>query len=368
MKKEEPNKLNTEQEQSTSPAPSRLSIKVLKVITLTLLSIIVVFTVGLFGVEKTTSSQFCSSCHEMTPQYYTWKASSHSEVECTDCHTRPNPTGYAATKTSGLIKKINKDKETYIARNDMSKEIPDTICEKCHNLTQRQVTPSGDLIIPHEKHKEEKVQCILCHGGTAHGNITERKMANPADSSKWNMSIGHEAMSDQKFIKPEMAVCIECHQKKNGPLECKACHKTGMYPENHQNIEFKEGQHGKQARLELTKCNECHSLMSREKVMGYESKNPTLSPFINEETISVKKNHYDYARENTFCRDCHSERPIGHSQLWMLEHDGNAVEDSKSCFTCHDLQSSGNITNIISCIPCHNSNDQRWLQLITPRY
>lgn len=45
------------------------------------------FLVGGAGWEYTNRSQFCGeSCHTMPPQYESWQVSSHSRVNCVDCH------------------------------------------------------------------------------------------------------------------------------------------------------------------------------------------------------------------------------------------------------------------------------------------
>jgi nitrate/TMAO reductase-like tetraheme cytochrome c subunit len=347
------------------PEEPKFRDKAIRALTITLLFLIMFFSVGFFGVETTTSSKFCSSCHEMVPEFYTWRASSHSEVDCIQCHTGPNPKGYAKAKTNGLVKLFSK-REQVSSTEKMSKKISDRICENCHNLTRRQVTPSGDLIIPHDKHKTNNIGCIQCHSGIAHGNITARKMTLLEDYGKWNAEVGHAAMKDQEYIKPSMETCIECHKLKSGPIECTACHKTGMYPESHHQVDFKYYQHGKLAKVELESCHECHSLMSRKKVLGFE-KSSTLSHFLKIEDETLLKNQSDYAKENTFCRDCHTSRPAGHTFLWMLEHGGNAIEDAQNCFTCHGLKEAERTTNTVTCIPCHSDNDQKWLYLIRVR-
>jgi nitrate/TMAO reductase-like tetraheme cytochrome c subunit len=51
------------------------------------LALLLVASVG--GVEATSQSQFCGSCHIMDPYYSTWKHSTHKDVACVECHVAP---------------------------------------------------------------------------------------------------------------------------------------------------------------------------------------------------------------------------------------------------------------------------------------
>src|SRR5262249_25987993 len=107
-------------------SPPRTGYKLYKYLTVALLVIVVFFALGLIGVESTWSSKFCSSCHEMKPEYYTWKASTHSEVECVKCHIGSGTKEYAQAKANGLLQVYKKATQTYTAPIRMPKEIPDS--------------------------------------------------------------------------------------------------------------------------------------------------------------------------------------------------------------------------------------------------
>ncbi len=96
--------MNEEKKQLSAPPRSR--IRLYKFMTLTLLFLALFFSVGVFGLEATSSSKFCSSCHEMKPEYYTWKASSHSEVDCVNCHTEPGIKQTAKDKAGLIVKAV----------------------------------------------------------------------------------------------------------------------------------------------------------------------------------------------------------------------------------------------------------------------
>lgn len=47
---------------------------------------LLVGVLALTGHAYATSNNYCSLCHEMSPEYVTWQASSHSKLACTACH------------------------------------------------------------------------------------------------------------------------------------------------------------------------------------------------------------------------------------------------------------------------------------------
>jgi nitrate/TMAO reductase-like tetraheme cytochrome c subunit len=350
------------EEQKKNKSHSFYSGKLFKILTLTLFFIIVLFSVGFLGLETTSSSKFCSSCHEMKPEYYTWKASSHSEVDCVNCHTGSTKEDYAKAKANGLVQVYKKATQTYAAPIKMPDLIPDSACEKCHNLSNRDVTPTGDIIIPHDQHKEKEVGCIQCHKGIAHGSISDRKMTFQTDYDRWDDSVGKRAMSDMKFIKPEMASCIECHKARKITTECKACHTSGMIPNSHKDKNFKTETHGMEAKSDLKTCNQCHKDMSREALQGYEE--PTTLDKFMRQNHKIIKNYLTYAKENTFCQDCHSKRPASHDNKFFNNHGTIASDSQENCVACHDVKKlatpSKNEVNCSTCHPSSHSQNENW--------
>jgi nitrate/TMAO reductase-like tetraheme cytochrome c subunit len=353
--------MDEEHKDITLAAPPRFRGRLIKILTLTLFFLIVLFSVGFLGLETTSSSKFCASCHEMKPEYYTWKASSHSEVACVNCHTGSTTEEYAKAKATGLVQVFKKATQSYTAPIRMPDQIRDASCEKCHNIFTRDVTPSGDLIIPHDKHKKQGIQCAQCHQGVAHGKIADRKMTYQADYGRWDEMLGRAVMSEPKFIKPDMETCMECHKLRKAPLECTACHTTGMYPESHQRKDFKAGVHGSHAQGDLLSCNQCHKDMSREEVTGFEEV-PSFTKFLKKGQDEKKKNEKDYAKENTFCRDCHSTRPVTHTNNFMTSHGVIAKNNIERCTTCHEYQQKSDAAiNIPACANCHpSSHNKPW--------
>jgi nitrate/TMAO reductase-like tetraheme cytochrome c subunit len=336
--------------------PPRTRYKVYKYLTAAVFFIVIFFSLGLIGVETTSSSEFCSSCHEMKPQYYTWKASSHSEVDCVSCHIEPGTENYAKAKANGIAQLYKTKTDNYIAPIKMPTLIPDEACERCHNITSREVTPSGDIIIPHDKHQEEGIECVQCHSGTAHGEISDRKVTYKSDYEKWNEKLGASLMSDKKYISPKMETCMDCHKVRKAPMECTACHESSMIPDNHQSETFKVGDHGKIQSADLKTCDKCHSYMSEPNDLFKEDANYTK--YLNQdESNSNSVTVSEYAKTNTFCKDCHGQKPKSHERVSFTTEHGRYSKETDTCFTCHDnrITSESPVTNV-SCASCHPSS------------
>lgn len=344
-----------DEEQKELPAPPPKRYKFYKILTLTFLFLALFLILGYSGLEASSSSKFCSSCHEMTPEYYTWKASSHAEVDCVNCHITPGAKNLVQAKENGVVQLFQKVTNTYTAPIQMPKDIPNSACEKCHNMKTRQVTPSGDLIIPHDKHLAKNIQCVECHNGVAHGKISERNVTFKSDYSKWDDELGKSMMSDVTFTEPKMETCMECHKARDVSTACKTCHTSGMKPASHNDPTFKTGNHGKLAEKDIQECNKCHQYMSDDPIKGMEETSATQQ-FLNSGNTDTKPSitAQEYAKENTFCKKCHTTKPPSHDSSWSNQHGAIAQQDVQKCLTCHDYNFNGfnKITNI-TCSSCH---------------
>ena len=95
----------------------------------------------------------------------------------------------------------------------MNEDIGNDACEQCHTLLRR-ISPSGDLIMPHDKNFAQGIACIACHNGVAHGFIAERGLTDKKDYGTWTVSKAEKAMS-LGATKTSMNVCMDCHTKVN---------------------------------------------------------------------------------------------------------------------------------------------------------
>ncbi|NHM29944.1 cytochrome c3 family protein [Neobacillus terrae] len=348
-----------DEEQKNLPSPPRFRYKLIKILTLTVLFLALFFVIGFTGLEATSSSKFCSSCHEMKPEFYTWKASTHSEVDCVNCHIEPGAKNLAKDKANGLLQAFKKATNTYSAPIQMPKDIPNSTCERCHNIGTRDVTPSGDLIIPHDKHLAKDIKCIQCHSGVAHGKIAQRNVTFKTDYDKWDDTLGKSMMSDVKFTSPKMETCMECHEARGISTKCTTCHTTGMVPKSHKQKNFKYKNHGSLAKKDVKQCNSCHQYMSDKDIPVMEEV-PASEQFLGTGTVKKTPNNVqEYTKENTFCKACHTKRPPSHGKSFVSRHGGLAKQSTKKCLTCHDYQKTGfNKTNNVTCSSCHPASHE----------
>ncbi|WML46920.1 cytochrome c3 family protein [Neobacillus sp. PS3-34] len=260
----------------------------------------------------------------------------------------------AKDKANGFVEFFKKETNRYTAPIQMPKNIPNSACERCHNIGTREVTPSGDLIIPHNKHLAKDIKCIQCHSGVAHGKIAERKVTFKSDYDKWDDTLGKSLMSDVKFTSPKMETCIECHEARDVSTACKTCHTTGMEPKSHKKENFKFQTHGKSAKKDVKQCHSCHQYMSETEIKGMEEV-PASQQFLANGTIKDKSHSaQEYAKENSFCKKCHTQRPPSHGKSFVSGDGPIAKHSTEKCLTCHDYQKTGfnKITNI-TCSGCH---------------
>ncbi|MDF2946625.1 MAG: NapC/NirT cytochrome c domain protein [Bacillales bacterium] len=337
---------------------SRRHEKFYKWLTVTFVLSVLFLLFAYLGVHQTSQSKFCASCHNLSPEVYTWKASSHSKVECTQCHIAPGMKNLAIRKVMGVKEVYAKITDSYPAQIVSNSDIPDKSCERCHKMKNRNVSPSGDLIIPHNKHKDKKVPCVKCHSGVAHGEIDDRGANFKTDYDKWDKLVGIEMMKDVKHTRPKMSTCMNCHEAKQAPLNCDACHKTKMLPYSHRDKKFVQtGLHGRMAFKELQECNICHSYMSKKPVPEFKVQSAS-DRILGNAAVGIKskdKQLIEYAKTNTYCIDCHKKRPNSHAEK-DFEHWKLVKKQPDRCFTCHDykiVSKDQKYVTKVTCGSCH---------------
>ncbi|MCL5942050.1 MAG: NapC/NirT family cytochrome c [Actinobacteria bacterium] len=226
-------------------------------------------------VAMTSTPSFCSNCHLMEKPVELWEQSTHANVNCIACHVDP---GFLKQ----LEHKVLSYKEIYanfFGHGGMPPDVKrptNESCLQCHSL-DRQVSPGGDIKIPHREHVEmEGLKCSDCHFNVVH------PLEGVAGGS------------------PPMDVCYMCHDGKKAPNACGTCHlsppdKALAHPQNA--IE----NHGKLAKERIADCRRCHSEQSK------------------------------------FCENCHSKPPATHQDpTWRYTHRKKVeAEGREACFGCH---------------------------------
>jgi nitrate/TMAO reductase-like tetraheme cytochrome c subunit len=337
-----------------------------------LLSCMIVFFLILVSLLKfSETSTFCGLCHQMTAYIESWKASSHRNVACTQCHYEPGFFNHLKGKwVDGQVSLAY-----FISGKKPSKphaEISDSSClqKGCHKVEDLQ----GNMVyknvaFSHGAHLGElrrgmKLRCTTCHAQIVQGaHLTVHEI---------NCFICHYyragARGEEDCISCAIGSCTSCHVEPKGDIKvkgwsfnhqkyiarnvnCEKCHLNVVQGDGH----IPDG-----------KCLECHN-------------EPQLlntkyaSPFLH------KKHVTDHKIE---CSSCHT--PIRHEigQIPTLTH------FQANCDKCHtkevhlgprDLyRGSGGIgvpdspslmfTTNVDCVACHRKGEESKAALYTTKY
>jgi nitrate/TMAO reductase-like tetraheme cytochrome c subunit len=344
-----------------------------KLLVIGLVGCFIVLMGGYSLLSYTNSSKFCSSCHEMAPEYQTYTASSHNQISCVQCHIKP---GFKNLITH----KLKSTKEVYYHVTEIPDQIVQTEeeaissenCLQCHSKN-RLVTASGDVKVNHKGHIESDVPCITCHAGVAHGKIAARGLNISNYLGYWTKETTQKAM-EESDVGPNMGICVDCHEKVNKgeqpwndityslptnpeiseiikadtqsiilqrlanqkvnvkvSMACETCHKEVAVPRSHQNSDW-DYNHGTTAIQGLDNCLICHQDSKWFKDIP---KNNIAEFFLME---SPKQTNFELIRNNSFCSNCHSNRPPSHAiGPWIKGHAYMSIDDKDKwkCYVCH---------------------------------
>ena len=244
------------------------------------------------ALTDTSDAAFCSLCKNMGPSVKYYKESSHSTVNCEQCHTVPGPFFFLTAKMEALQEPISQLTGNWEA--PIIGHVDNSSCRRCHNDGQLfSVISKNGINISHKHLIEDGFQCIACHSTVAHGDSV------PAGSRNY----------------PTMDKCLVCHnnryQAPDGTVavaKCDLCHTQKNYsakPDSHNSDWLTT--HGSLGIL--TTCTACH-------------------------------------RSATACSRCHGGVVMPHEQQWLTGH-GKAVKQvgRAACSQCHDSK--------IYCNSCH---------------
>ncbi len=167
---------------------------------------------GVAGSAYTSTSSFCTSCHEMSTRYVSWTRSTHNKVECMDCHSGTGLGGYIKAKIGGARQMV----QHYFGEiGNIHAVVEDPVCMKCHFFSKSstfQADPafgSDPLYIADALHRahfsDPESTCTACHSGMVHGSLE-----------------GGVAMKKE--------ACDNCHRRKKVLAEIQYDGKTWSFP------------------------------------------------------------------------------------------------------------------------------------------
>ena len=179
------------------------------------------------AVQKTSTNDYCMSCHVHTDADAAWKQSSHynnpsgTKVDCVECHLPPKGTpGYYAAKMKTGVKDLwafwTKDKEELDFESKKELEhavgiVYNASCKECHvNLFPQGISDDG--VIAHlyyeENEKKLDLQCISCHLDVGHynPNYQHQKMTGVPVKEASNAEIYTEPCTLEAFASFEETI------------------------------------------------------------------------------------------------------------------------------------------------------------------
>lgn len=331
------------------------------------LAVVVIVALGV-----TSTYWFCANgCHKVQDDTITaYRASTHSEVSCMACHMPVN-----SDPVTFLLHKAEALGELYLTvsgnfeiplngESHLAMEMPSTQCTQCHS-TNRAITPSVGIIIDHEIHAENDVQCTACHNRVAHAD-QDIEFVN-VDPASGELNRPHADFMS-------MTACFRCHTQEGGdapPGACAACHPADfeLKPENH----FEEGFYN------LGGDSHLHAELARE--AWNETSATAEASGTAEATAAVEEPEHAEESEagevrsiedvfycgtchsSAFCEDCHG-LPMPHPANFTEGHGDLGRSVPAICANCHaqgELVASGGLEFCNSCHHAAADPSQPWI-------
>jgi len=303
-----------------------------------LLIVLVIFFSG-GAIVITGQPGFCNSCHIMNHYYESWEKSSHSKVNCLDCHLQPGLTGYVKGKMNGLAQlvacvsgRVGTKPNAVVA--DASCMRPE--CHSTEELDSKKLVYSG-MKFTHKIHVDNvvdgiKISCNLCHSYVA----------------------GDEHFSVNK------EVCFTCHFLKSSKND---------------------------SRIVQTGCKSCHEVPDKVIQRGFVTIDH--AEFVSykascDDSCHKKEIEKDSEVSATVCLNCHDygiEREPDsvklhevHTNVEKLEeytgHKHTTHEIKVECFACHGkvIHERSEVTSVsamMDCQDCHSNTHQAQQSIYT---
>ena len=256
----------------TSAAPAATPAKKRRFPTKSVLAVLVIVALGL-PVFSTLQPGYYERYPDLRVRIDNWRKSTHARISCAQCHVDPGAVGFltfAAKSIPAFYSQLILGPRPQNLLSAPSR----AACQKCHT-DYRQVSPAGDLLIPHRAHVEAlHINCPVCHKNLVH------------------------SLNAQGFNKPEMQTCLSlCHNGVKAVNKCDKCHTRKQVPPSHMQADWLTVHPTMVGKID---CAQCH------------------------------------AWAPNYCRECHSHRPPSHAGNWKQLHQFRAkAQGTKGCLFCH---------------------------------
>lgn len=189
----------------------------------------------------TSTRWFCAEgCHKVQDDTIIgYDRSVHSNISCMACHMPVN-----SDPVTFILHKAEALGELYLTvtgnfdlplngTSHVALAMSSDQCTQCHNMNNRNVTPSPGIIIDHDAHAAINTGCPACHNRVAHKEDFEFTLTDPRT--------GEPNHAHNDFM--SMTACFRCHDLEDNavaPGACEACHPAdfNLVPDNHRKDDF----------------------------------------------------------------------------------------------------------------------------------
>jgi nitrate/TMAO reductase-like tetraheme cytochrome c subunit len=334
--------------------------------------VIVMFAAIIAAAYATDHSDFCDSCHEMTPYHDAWSQGAHAAVPCVACHVDAGAVerlGHKFTAMGEVWVHVTGEPRFPLAENAL---IPDDRCLSCHE----DVAEEPHTGFSHSRHAE-KGNCIDCHSDTGH-EVTDAALSaagilapdvRAAKDARRVAAVGEGSANLAGHI--EIA-CSSCHDMAATP--CTGCHEPGHDPRGDTCTQcHATGVEWTFTHPEETACQDCHETPDEHVVTGEVCATCHINPGVD---FGFAHPVADAQGVLPDCEKCHA-RPNGHSggtcidchaiaESWAFRHPAStACQDCHArpashpggpCVTCHTTSASWDFSHASTsstCTTCH---------------
>lgn len=310
-----------------------------------LLGFAVFWAVGIVG---TSYEWFCTSpCHMVhDDNTLAYKASTHTNASCIACHEPANADPITMTLMKihvlpDLPATIFGDFEVPVNPSSyVAVEFPDDRCLQCHNLDNREVTPTQGIIIDHAVHTQNDVTCATCHNRVAHPEKDITLVLGDRKHDDWMT----------------MDACFRCHSLEadaKAPGACAACHPADfdLVPPSHD-------AEGWYARFGTSKAHAAAAKEESETVAEAAAHFAQFEPVDEEHAegpVLMPSSAVDSCttcHKKSFCADCHG-LPMPHPAEFATDHGADGYARPQVCANCH-ARNAAEASGTAFCNACHH--------------
>ncbi|HIF9368571.1 TPA: NapC/NirT family cytochrome c [Photobacterium damselae] len=296
-----------------------------------------------YVLEKTSSTEFCLSCHTMETPYKEYQGSVHFsnskgiQAQCADCHIPTDTKDYLLTKLRAtkdiyhefITGKIDTPEKYEEHRAELAETVwaqmranDSATCRSCHNEDAMETYEQSEEAQKMHKYGIENDQtCIDCHKGVAH-LLPETKMDSSAlnhllkqakqtpSGAEFVYPIQTIAMGDLGSINPATPLKVLKDDQNKRTIELSGYQMQGA----EQVLYMGQGQRAIIATLSDSGEKELKTGKFVTDSYGNNWRTASLTTTIDSPVLDSQKPLWSYAEQldNVYCSTCHAKIPANH--------------------------------------------------------